>query len=185
LSWWKVCTVWATFPTSCSTSVTQPFPPIGPDVTGGPYVSGYAYDIPTSVAFTHLPIDTAYQNSYSITSSSWSGGTESLVVSGFPAGAHIIGGFQVTGVAGCNTSGAPGGSTELVMTSSSPVPSSATATTIQYALASNPGSCTGGTVLFPDVRQFDERVYQADTSGPQPPTGLQGNIIAKGNTGIK
>jgi hypothetical protein len=37
-----------------------------------------------------------------------------------------------------------------------------TATTISYALAVNPGSCAGGTVKFPDVRQFDERVYQAD-----------------------
>jgi hypothetical protein len=50
-----------------------------------------------------------------------------------------------------------------------------TATTISYALASNPGSCGGGTVKFPDVRMFDEAVYQNDSAGgtgPNAPTGV-------------
>jgi hypothetical protein len=50
----------------------------------------------------------------------------------------------------------------------------ATTTAITYSLASNPGSCTG-TMLWPDVRQFDERVYEIDPSegtGPNPPSGL-------------
>jgi hypothetical protein len=37
-----------------------------------------------------------------------------------------------------------------------------TATTISYALAADPGSCAGGTVKSPDIRQFDERVYLSD-----------------------
>src|SRR5271157_4143076 len=51
LNWWKVCTNWTAFPTSCGGTQTQPFPPIGPDVTGGPYDSGYAYDIPAKLAW--------------------------------------------------------------------------------------------------------------------------------------
>ena len=167
LSWWKVCTAWTTFPTSCSTTQLQPFPPIGPDVTGGTYASGFAYDIPASIAFKNLPIDTSYQNSYSITNSSWSSGTETLTVSGLKSGSsHIMGSFQVTGA--CSS-----GAGEYYMTSSS-----STAGTISYALASNPGSCSGGAVKFPDVRQFDERVYQNDPSGNPPlaPTGLQATV---------
>jgi hypothetical protein len=152
LNWWKVCTQWATFPTSCGMSRTQPFPPVGPDVTGGPYVNGTAYDVPAAIAFKNLPIDSAYQKSYAITSSSWANGEETLTVVGLPAGSvHIMGGFQVTGASPCNSPAAG----EFQMTGS-------TATTISYAAASNPGNCASGTVKFPDVRQFDERVYMSD-----------------------
>jgi hypothetical protein len=64
-----------------------------------------------------------------------------------------MGGFQITGTSACNS---PAGG-EFLMTSS-------TTATISYALASDPGSCAGGTFKFPDIRQFDERVYQADSS---------------------
>jgi len=129
-------------------------------VTGGPYVSGTAYDIPAQVAWKNLPIDSTYQNSYSITSSSWASGTETLTVSGLPNTTHLMGGFQITGVAGCNSAAG----SEFLMTGS-------TSTTISYALASNPGTCAGGTFKFPDVRQFDERVYAPDggVGGPPPP----------------
>ncbi len=163
LNWWKVCTSWASFPTSCAATNTPPFPPIGPDVTGGPYNSGYAYDIPAALAFQHLPVDPAFQKSYSVTNSSWSNGTETLTVSGLPNMEHLLGPFQISGGV-CGT-----GTSEAFMTSSS-------STTISYALASDPGSCAGGTFKFPDVRQFDERVYLADGAGgvgnppPPPPT---------------
>ncbi|MGA9789115.1 MAG: hypothetical protein WBQ43_00380 [Terriglobales bacterium] len=163
LSWWKVCTSWATFPTSCSGAQIQPFPIAGPDITSGPYVNGTAYDNPASVAFANLPVDITYQNSYNITGSSYASGTETLTVSGLPSGSiHIMGPMQISG-GNCGT-----GSEEVYITAS-------TSTTVSYALASNPGSCTG-TMLFPDVRQFDERVYENDPSGdppPQAPSGLQ------------
>jgi len=169
LSWWKVCKTWNTFPTSCATTQTQPFPPIGPDVTGGPYTAGTgsAYDLPAAVAQSNLPIDTTYQSSYAISSFSWSGGTETLTFAGgvLPSNiTHLLGGFQISGATGsCNSSAG----TEFLMTGS-------TSTTVTYATA-NPGSCSGGSMLFPDVRQFDERVYQDDGSSvnqPNPPTGL-------------
>jgi len=171
LNWWKVCTTWSSFPTGCSTTQAKPFPPIGPDVTGGTYMSGYAYDIPASIAWQKLPVDTTYQHSYSITGSSWSNGTETLTISGLPSGSvHIMGGFQLSGAASaCNPSGA-----ELLMTGSS-------STTVSYALASNPSASCTGNMLFPDVREFDERVYAADSTGqsaqPAPPTGLTGTVV--------
>lgn len=78
LSWWKVCT---NYPT-CSTSQTPPYPPIGPDVTGGSAIvgnttdlySGHANNIPAATAWENLPIDTSYQASYSISGSSGLGG---------------------------------------------------------------------------------------------------------------
>lgn len=152
LSWWKVCTSWSSFPASCSGTQTQTFPIAGPDITGGPYVNGTAYDIPAAIAFKNLPIDTSLQNSYSITGSSWSGGIETLTISGLPDPTHLMGPFQVSSGA-CST-----GSGEAYMTGSS-------STTVSYALVSNPGSCSGASMKFPDVRQFDEAIYQSDPSG--------------------
>lgn len=151
LSWWKVCTAWSSFPSSCSSTSTPPFPATGSDVTGGAYVNGTSYDIPAMIAFNNLPIDAAYQNSYSVTSSSWSAGIETLTVSGLPTSSHIIGGFQVTGVSACNSAGGA----EFIMTAS-------TSTTVSYALVGNPGSCSGASMKFPNVRQFDESVFMND-----------------------
>lgn len=171
LSWWKVCASWTTFPTACAASTTPPFPANGPDVlaaNGAP--ANYANDIPAAVAWKNLPIDTTLQSSFTVTSSSWSSGTETLTVAmpvPFP-----IGGFQLTGApgacsptSGVSYTGRPDG--EIIITGSS-------STTVKYALASNPGvSCTG-TVKWPDVRQFDEKVYMNDPAllAPAPPTGL-------------
>jgi hypothetical protein len=60
LSWWKTCISWTTFPTNCATYSTPPMPPIGPDVTGGQNVSGYAYNIPAYLAWSNLPTDSSY-----------------------------------------------------------------------------------------------------------------------------
>jgi hypothetical protein len=178
LSWWQVCTSWTTFPTSCASSRTPPMPPIGPDVTGGNNINGYAYDIPAATAYKTLPIDSTYQNSYTVTGSSWSGGSETLTVSGLPSSnAHIMGGFQLSGAptaclptGGVSYTGRPDG--EVLMTGSS-------TTSISYAVASNPGTSCTGTMKWPDIRQFDERVYENDTSGnppPPAPTGLQATV---------
>ena len=175
LSWWKVCTSWAAFPASCASTQTQPFPIAGPDVAGGGYVNGHAYDVPAAIAWLNLPVDTTFQNSYAISSSSWAGGTETLT---FTSGVlpssnqNLIGAFQLSGVnAACRTGATINAASELLMTGS-------TTTTIQYALAADPGVSCVGTMKFPDVRQFDERVYQADALAtklqPLPPSGVSG-----------
>lgn len=157
-SWWTVCT---NYPT-CSATATEPFPPFGPDKTGGTNqynTSGFAFHAPTYDAWLNLPIDTTCSNcstAFSITGSSWSGGTETLTVSGLNASYYYSGGFQISG-------GTCGGTAEHLMTSSN-------TTTIQYAAASNPGSCTGGSMLYPDVRTFNESIYGAT---PSPPTAPQ------------
>jgi hypothetical protein len=171
LSWWKVCTSWTTFPNSCGGVTTNPFPSAGPDVTGGNHLNGHAYDNPAHLAWNTLPVDTSYQNSYSITGSSWSGGKETLTVSGLPSNKNdIIGPLQIKG-GNCATTGAgTAAGSEVQMTGSS-------TTTISYALAANPGTCTG-TALWPDVRQFDEHVYESDagsTQSPEPPVGVTGS----------
>ena len=160
LSWWKACSKWTTFPSSCYHYTPQPFPLAGPDISGGPYVNGYAYDTPAAIAWANLPVDTSYQNSYTVTASSWATGTETLTVSSLPSGSvHIIGAFQLSGVgSGCLTNAEfnPLTNGEILMTGSS-------GTTVQYALASDPGSnACEGTLKFPDVREFDEGVYQND-----------------------
>lgn len=188
LSWWKVCSTWTTFPTSCAASVTQPFPPVGPDQSSGPHVDGHAYDNAAAIAYKYLPIDTSLQNSFTITASTWSNNPSTCaIVSGGPSSStvpceiltvnlssinngsaeHIMGGFQLSGVnSACIPPGLPPNN-EILMTGSN-------TTEIAYLLPTNPGVNCTGTLLFPDVRQFDERVYENDPAGdpPSPPTGL-------------
>jgi hypothetical protein len=190
LSWWKVCNSGFNASTgSCGgTTTTPPFPTCGPDVTGGNEVNGYCYDNPASIAWQTLPVDTTYQNSYTITGGTYSTSSatcspaqapcEILAVSGLPSGGNrLMGDFQISG--GNCASGGAGTATgaKVQMTY-------ATTTTITYSLASNPGTCNSGSVLWPDVRQFDERVYESDTSNtpsgtaPSPPTGLAGSVTS-------
>jgi hypothetical protein len=173
LSWWKVCTSWTTFPTSCALYNTPPFPANGPDViASNGALNNYANDIPAAIAWKNLPIDTTFQASYTVSSSSWSGGTETLHVATMPI-TYPISGFQLTGApaacsptSGVSFTGRPDG--EILITQS-------TTTTIQYSLAINPGTSCTGTVKWPDVRQFDERVYAVDSQTgtvPAAPTNL-------------
>jgi hypothetical protein len=180
LSWWKVCTSWTTFPTSCAGTKTQPFPTAGPDVTDGNNMDGFAYDNPAALAWKTLPTDATQQNSYTVTASSWSGGTETLTVSDLPSGTHVMGGFQLSGASGSCVPSTGVSSTAAYRTDNEILLTGASSTQISYALASNPGSnaCTG-TMRWPDVRQFDERVYESDPSGgtgPNPPSGLAASV---------
>lgn len=171
LNWWKVCT---NYPT-CSTFTTEPYPPIGPDVSGGAIhgsalvtggYGGHAYDIPAYVAWKNLPIDTSFQIAASITASSWSSGIETISI-GTPWGDTPMGEFQIK-------SGTCAGTYEITN-----VPASGQ---VSFALASNPGTnaCNGtNNFLWPDIRQFGSTVYQNDSSGsgsgsnpPAPPTNL-------------
>ena len=82
---------------------------------------------------------------------------ESLTVTGIPNVHHVMGRFQISGGA-CERRKQGAGAEVAITAASGTGPY-----TVKYALASNPGTCTG-TMLFPDVRQFDERVYEADTT---------------------
>jgi hypothetical protein len=157
-AWFNVCTSWSSFPTTCASTHSVAYPSVGPDVATGSHLDGHANDIPAALAFENLPIDTSYQISYAATGSSWSNGIETINVS-LPGGVHVMGGFQLTSAnSACNPSGG-----ELFMTGS-------TSSTISYALTSNPGVTCTGTVEWPDIREFDERVYEKDSSGSASPT---------------
>jgi len=199
LPFWKVVKTWNTFPTSPATTQTQPYPPIGPDQSGGLYVNGHAYDIPAAVAYKSLPIDIAQQGSFSIAGSSWSatactgsaagytntiaGPCETLTIN-VPAGIgngayHLVGGFQLSGLnaaclptSGPSYTGRPDG--ELLLLGAAGV--SSTQVNVVYSLGSgspdngSSNQCTGGgsgAFKWPDIRQFDQRVYMADGA----PTG--------------
>lgn len=185
LSWWKVCKTWTSFPTSCATTQTQPFPIAGPDIASGPYVNGTAYDNPAQIAWQNSPIDSSLQNSYGITGTAWSNvaGTcspapnpcEILTITALPNTTHLMGGFQLSGVnPACQTNatitGNNGANDEILMTGSS-------STTVIYSLPVNPSVACTGTMKFPDVRQFDERVFQADSGGAAPTIDMTGTGV--------
>lgn len=175
LSWWKVCT---NYPT-CSTSYIPPLPVNGPDVSGGTYTgfgAGTANDIPAAKAWKTLPIDTSLQQSYIITgSSSFSGGIETLSVSGLPVGMHLMGPMKISGGT-CDTAGAE----VLITSNNSP---SGTPTTISFARGS---SCSSGTILWPQVRQFDRSVFQSDSSTPQlTPINVRGTTKISGSVVLR
>lgn len=204
LSWWKVCTSFSSFPT-CTGTITQPFPPVGPELGAGPFVNGFAYDNPAGIAFKTLPIDTSFQSSFTVTASAWSnvgttcsvagaGGapapytpcmvlTVSLAsIGGNVSAEHIMGGFQLVGAAaGCYPSSGISftgrADNEIWMTSSS-------ATKIVYALAADPGAnACAVTLKYPDVRQFDEAIFQTDTGGNPPPAPAR-SMFARGRIAI-
>jgi len=137
------------------------------------------------VAEANLPIDTSYQNSYSVSSSSWSSGTETLYISGLPTTTHLNGRFQLTGVPACNTGGS--NPSEFVITGclgTNCTLGTGAPTAVQYALAADPGSCAGATMKWPDVRQFDEAVYNASGSGGSTPDSIGPGMRVSGGTVI-
>jgi len=158
LSWWKVCT---NYPT-CSTTSIPPFPPNGPDVTGGniPGVGGHANSIPAKLAYNTLPVDTSYQGRYTISAASCSVNTVTLTVATLPEIPQ--GEFTVSGVnpAGYN------GTFQVTGTSST--------TSVSYPVTSCPGSyISGGNVLYPNVRSFNSHVYMNDPVTVSAPTVVQ------------
>lgn len=66
LSWWRACDSWTTFPTNCAHYTTPPLPMAGPDVTGGPFLSGHAYNNPAAIAWAGLPTDSNYTTEWGV-----------------------------------------------------------------------------------------------------------------------
>jgi hypothetical protein len=143
-------------------------------------VNGHAYDVPAAIADINLPVDTSLQNSFTITSSSWSSSTTTCSLNGAPttlatapceiltvsmatinngSAGHIMGRFTPPAWnAACTPAGLVNGEIYIV---------NSTTTQIAYALSSNPLTTCTGVMKFPNIRQFDENIYQAD-SGPNP-----------------
>jgi hypothetical protein len=175
LSWWKVCT---NYPT-CSTFETPPFPPIGPDVSGGPGPGGHAFAIPAEIAYQYLPVDPAYEEPVSVSGATWSssnGGQATVTLSSVPALANdpeykfLAGQFTLSGVTPSGYNGT------FNVTSSS----CTTTCTVTYALPTNPGTYSAaGTFTWPLVRQFNETVYTTDlaTESDSGVAGRDGGVL--------
>lgn len=160
-SFFNVCTTWTTFPTVCQSSTSVPWPPIGPDVTGGTVYTGFNYaghanDIPAQIAYASMPVDPAYQVSYAISSYSWAGGVETVNLGSSPSANGITGRFQISG-----------GNCAGVYTISN---SGAPTTFVQFLAPVNPG-CSGGSFLYPYVLQWSANAF-GQISTLAPPTNL-------------
>ena len=141
-----------------------PFPPVGPDVSGGDIanVGGFAYNLPAQHAFLNTPVDQSYATATGVTTASWSGGTATVTLGSYAANVVPATSITITGMtpAGYNCQ-------HCTVTGS-------TATTITYAVSSNPGGAgTGGTAYWPDILAFNENIYYGGSqTGPTAPSGL-------------
>jgi hypothetical protein len=148
---------------------TPPFPAIGPDVTGGTApdgVGGYSYALPAQLCFENTPTDPAYQQTLTVSGVSWSSGTATLTI-----GSNALASSNTIIVTGVNPVGYNG---VFAVTS-------ATASTVSYALPGNPGVySSGGTVGHPNILLYNAaNCYpSAYVLGPppNPPTNL--NAVA-------
>jgi hypothetical protein len=146
-----------------------PWPPIGPDVSGGniPNAGGYANHIPAEVCYANAPVDPSYQNSYSIISATWSSGTETLTFAGGTFSSSLLpqGEIRISGATPSTLNGT------YQITASTP-------STIQFALSPNPGSFNSGTMLFPNVRLFNANncYVSSGTQAPAAPTNLKATV---------
>lgn len=135
-----------------------PWPPIGPDVSGGdiPNAGGHANHIPAEVCFVNSPVDPNYQNSYPVISASWSSGTETLIFAEGLFSSLLLPQGEI------RLSGALNGTYQIT---------GSTIATVTFALASNPGTLGTTTMLYPNVRLFNANNCYPNQS-PAAPSGL-------------
>jgi hypothetical protein len=147
-----------------------PWPPIGPDVSGGDISNsnGHANHIPAEVCYVNASVDSNYQNSYRVLSANWSSGTETLTFVGGTFGSSLLpqGEIRISGASPSTLNGT------YQITGSTPA-------TVQFALASNPGSFNSGAMLFPNVRLFNaSNCYSGSGSSGNPPPAAPSNLTA-------
>ena len=140
-----------------------PWPPIGPDVSGGdiPNAGGHANHIPAELCYVNSPVDQNYQNSYSVISASWSSGTETLTFAGGTFSSSLLPQGEIR-ISGANP-GALNGTYQIT---------GSTTATVKFAIASNPGSFVSGAMLYPNVRLFNANNCYGGSTPPVPPTQL-------------
>ena len=135
---------------------TPPWPAVGPDVTGGPGPGGHSYSIPAALCYTHSPIDSAYQQSYSVTSAAFASGSPGTIT--FTIGRNSLSGASEITVTGVNPPRYNG--TYSI--------ASVTSTTVTVDVRTTLGTyVSGGTITYPNIRVFNPSIcYPGDF--PQP-----------------
>ena len=150
---------------------TPPWPAIGPDVSGGNGPGGHSYSIPAAVCFANTPVDSSYQQSYTVTGASYSSGVVTLTI-----GSNSLSGASEVTVTGMNPSTYNG--TYSIQSSDS--------TTVSFQTRTDPGAfVSGGTATYPNIRSFESQTCYPNSSTssgtpPAPPT----NLVASVPTGI-
>jgi hypothetical protein len=144
---------------------STPFPPNGPDVTGGniSYVGGYANNIPAANCFGNSPVDTSYATVSTGVTASWSGGTASAIIGSNAGNVNPASSITITGMTPAEYN-----CQHCTVTATTP-------TTVSYSVANNPGgSGSGGTAYWPDLLSFNaDSCYSGSQGGqPAPPTNL-------------
>ncbi len=154
-----------------------PFPPIGPDVTGGTGPGGYAHDIPAKRCYNMTPIDTSWNGPVvTATGSSWASGVVTVDIPATP--------FNETSLITLSgwTPAAYNGTYGLGSKSSSTLPyapATGPKTSLTFLMPNDPGGAgTGGTVQFtPQIAAFDANNCYSDltlprASNPSPWSGI-------------
>lgn len=143
-----------------------PWPPIGPDVSDGniPNLGGHANNIPAELCYANSPVDTGYQTTYTVSSTTWSSGTETLTFPGGTFSSSLLPQGEIR-ISGANPS-ALNGTYQIT---------ASTTATVSFALTSNPGGFVSGAMLYPNVRLFNANNCYPVLGNPSsvpPPTGL-------------
>jgi hypothetical protein len=148
---------------------TPPWPGIGPDVSNAPNaggstwdgvsssattpypldgVSSMSYPLPTQICAANASIDPAYQQTFTITSASWTSGTETITINSGATTNPLETGDTVN--VQSNQSGANG------IFQAKAVGGSSGAWTFSYALASQPATQpSGGSVTYPNMLLYN------------------------------
>ena len=174
LTWWKVLEVVP------NASVTPPFPPVGPDVTGGTVngYSGYANYNPATLVWQNLPIDTHYESGNqaraTITTISVSGHTATVTFTAAAPSSFTSSGSFTINISGSSVSG---WNRNWQIHTPTPTSNPTSVTLTDPQIAGMPGCSSSCGVMTPTpVLLFSANDYQNDSSSsdppPNPPTGL-------------
>jgi hypothetical protein len=131
---------------------TPPWPLTGPDVNNGNIggVGGHANNIPAKLCYTNTSLDSFYNPNggtpFTVTGATWNGSSTATLT----VGTNSFSAGQVIVVVGVNSgTGAAGYNGTFIVTT-------ATSSTVSYALSANPGTYTsGGKVSYPAVLAFN------------------------------
>lgn len=157
---------------------TPPYPPIGPDVSGGsvPLAGGHANGLPAQLCFQNSPIDSSYSTTLPVTQAAWSSAMGGTAIINIGSAAASLDTGSVVAVTGMNPAAyncTDRTVCQVSTCSNTTCSAAAGAVTITYPLANNPGTyVSGGTATIPLLLKFNAaNCYSGSGSGSGAGTG--------------